>query len=85
MIQSVSSVLVNSLPLNIDDNISDCLLESDPNKRIKKNQDLVVSSESEKELGFLKDDDNSDENSVQNLEDKYKKGDFAIVKLKGNF
>jgi len=45
----------------------------------------VVSSESEKELGFLKDDDNSDENSVQNLEDKYKKGDFAIVKLKGNF
>jgi len=35
MIQSVSSVLSNLLPLNIDDNISDCLLESRPNKRIK--------------------------------------------------
>ncbi|XP_050064737.1 uncharacterized protein LOC126553636, partial [Aphis gossypii] len=82
---NVSSVLVNSLPLNIDENISDYLLESGPNKRIKKNQDLVVSSESEEELEFLNDDDNSDENSVQNLEDKYKKGDFAIVKYEGEF
>jgi len=45
----------------------------------------VVFSESEEELGFLNDDDNSDESSVQNIKDKYKKGDFAIVKYEGEF
>lgn len=56
-----------------------------PAKRKKKNQDSVISSESEEDVDFINSDETSNESSIQNLKDTYILCDYVIVKCKGEF